>query len=55
MYLSAREIEEMEGVRKVHYLNPAAERLNKTLGEAVGTKYLAAHMTTLDPGLQSTE
>ena len=55
MYLSAREIEEMEGVRKVHYLNPAAERLNKSLGDAVGMKHLGAHLITVDPGHQSTE
>ena len=55
MYLSAREIEEMDGVRKVHYLNPAAERLNKSLGDAVGMQHLGAHLITVDPGHQSTD
>ena len=30
MYLSASDIEKMEGVHKTHYLNPAARRLNKS-------------------------
>ena len=55
MYLAAAEIEQMEGVRKVHYLNGAAERLNKSLGDATGMKNLGVHLITVDPGHQSTE
>ena len=55
MYLAAAEIEQMEGVRKAHYLNGAAERLNKSLGDATGMKNLGVHLITVDPGHQSTE
>ena len=55
MYLSAADIEQLEGVRKVHYLNGAAERLNKSLGDATGLKNIGVHLITVDPGHQSTE
>jgi uncharacterized cupin superfamily protein len=55
MYLSAKEIEAMEGVNKTHYLNPAARRLNKSLGDATGLKHIGVHMIRVEPGHQSTE
>jgi uncharacterized cupin superfamily protein len=55
MFLSARDIEALEGVRKVHYLNPAAVRLNKSLGDAVGLQHIGVHLISVDPGHQSTE
>jgi uncharacterized cupin superfamily protein len=55
MYLSASDIERMEGVHKSHYLNPAAKRLNKSLGDALGLKNIGVHLISVDPGHQSTE
>ena len=53
MYLAAAEIEQMEGVRKAHYLNGAAERLNKSLGDATGMKNLGVHLITVNEYLAS--
>ena len=55
MYLSASDIAALEGVRKVHYLNPLAERLNKSLGDAVGLKHIGVHLISVEPGHHSTE
>jgi uncharacterized cupin superfamily protein len=55
MYLSASDIEKMEGVHKTHYLNPAAKRLNKSLGDATGLQHIGVHIIRVDPGHQSTE
>ena len=55
MYLSADAITAMEGVRKVHYLNPQAERSNKSLGDAVGLKNIGVHLIAVPPGHPSTE
>ena len=55
MYLSASAIAAMEGVRKVHFLNPAASRLTKSLGDAVGLKNIGVHLISVDPGHHSTE
>jgi uncharacterized cupin superfamily protein len=55
MYLSAEAIAAMEGVRKVHYLNPDAVRINKSLGDAVGLKNIGVHLISVPPGHRSTE
>ena len=55
MYLSAKDIDAMEGVRKVHFLNPQAIRINKSLGDTVGLKNLGVHMISVEPGHCSTE
>lgn len=55
MYLSAAEIEAMEGVQKTHYLNPVAKRLNKSLGDATGLQRIGVHLIRVDPGHQSSE
>jgi uncharacterized cupin superfamily protein len=55
MYLSAQDIESLDGIRKPHFLNPQAIRLQKSLGDAVGLKRLGAHLITIDPGQYSTE
>jgi uncharacterized cupin superfamily protein len=55
MYLSAKEIAAMEGVHKTHYLNPAAKRLNKSLGDATGLAHIGVHLIRVEPGHQSTE
>jgi uncharacterized cupin superfamily protein len=55
MYLSVAKIAEMEGVRRVHSLNPSAVRINKSLGDEVGLKNLGVHLITIAPGVKSTE
>jgi uncharacterized cupin superfamily protein len=55
MYLSAEAIAAMAGERKVHFLNPDAVRLNKSLGDAVGLKNIGVHLITVAPGHRSTE
>jgi len=55
MYLSAEKIAVMEGVRRVHSLNPSAIRTNKSLGDEVGLKNLGIHLISVAPGDKSTE
>ena len=55
MYLSAKDIEQLEGVTKVHFLNPDAVRVNKSLGDAVGLRNLGVHLIEVAPGRKSTE
>ena len=55
MYLSAEKIAAMEGVLRVHNLNPAAIRINKSLGDEVGLKNIGIHLITIAPGDKSTE
>jgi uncharacterized cupin superfamily protein len=55
MYLSAEQIAKMEAVRRVHNLNPAAIRMDKSLGDAAGLKSMGIHLITIAPGDKSTE
>jgi uncharacterized cupin superfamily protein len=55
MHLSAEAIAKMEGVRRVHQLNPAAIRLDKSIGDEVGLKNIGIHLVTIAPGDKSTE
>jgi uncharacterized cupin superfamily protein len=55
MYLSADAIAKMEGARRVHQLNPAAIRTDKSLGDEVGLKNIGIHLITVAPGDKSTE
>jgi len=55
MYLSAEKIAAMEGVRRVHTLNPAAIRMDKSLGDEVGLKNIGIHLISIAPGDKSTE
>jgi uncharacterized cupin superfamily protein len=55
MYLSAEKIAAMEGIKRVHTLNPAAIRTNKSLGDEVGLKNLGIHLISIEPGNKSTE
>jgi len=55
MYLSAEKIAAMEGVRRVHNLNPAAIRIDKSLGDEVGLKNIGIHLISIAPGDKSTE
>jgi uncharacterized cupin superfamily protein len=55
MYLSAQKITAMEGVRRVHSLNPAAIRMDKSLGDEVGLTNIGIHLISIAPGDKSTE
>ena len=55
MYLSAEKIAAMEGVRRVHNLNPSAIRIDKSLGDEVGLKNIGIHLISIAPGDKSTE
>jgi uncharacterized cupin superfamily protein len=55
MYLSAEKITALEGVRRVHTLNPAAIRMDKSLGDEVGLKNIGIHLISIAPGDKSTE
>jgi uncharacterized cupin superfamily protein len=55
MHLSAEAITKMEGVRRVHTLNAAAIRMNKSLGDEVGLKNIGIHLISIAPGDKSTE
>jgi uncharacterized cupin superfamily protein len=55
MHLSAKAIEAMTGERRVHFINPGAVRLDKSLGDAVGLKNLGVHLMIVAPGDRSTE
>jgi uncharacterized cupin superfamily protein len=55
MYLSAEKIAAMEGVRRVHTLNPAAIRMDKSLGDETGLKNIGIHLISIAPGDKSTE
>jgi uncharacterized cupin superfamily protein len=55
MYLSASQIAAMTGEHRVHFVNPAAKRINKSLGDAAGLKNLGVHIMTVAPGERSSE
>ena len=53
--LRAADIAAMEGLRKTHFLNPNAKRVNKSLGDATGLSGLGFHIIEVDPGCETTE
>ena len=53
--LSAADIAAMEPVAKVHFLNPAARRTNRSLGDATGLSDFGIHLVEVRPGDASTE
>ena len=55
MHISAQKIAAMEGIRRVHALNPAAIRTNKSLGDEAGLKNIGVHLISIAPGDKSTE
>jgi uncharacterized cupin superfamily protein len=55
LLLKADDIAAMPGERKVHFLNPNAVRLNKSLGDAVGLQHVGAHLVQVEPGRDTTE
>lgn len=53
--IKAAEIEAMEGLEKVHFRNPNAVRINKSLGDLTGLTGLGFHIIEIAPGHESTE
>ena len=55
MYLSAKQIAAMQSIRRVHQLNSAAIREDKSLGDETGLKNIGIHLITIAAGNKSTE
>ncbi|MBF0289035.1 MAG: cupin domain-containing protein [SAR324 cluster bacterium] len=53
--LSKKEIEEFEGIKKTHYLNSNAQRVNKSLGDLTGLTGFGFHIVEIEPNFESTE
>lgn len=53
--LTATDIEKMPAEYKVHFLNPNAVRINKSLGDAVGLNHIGVHIIHVEPGRDTTE
>lgn len=53
--MTAADIDAMEGLAKVHFLNAGAKRINKSLGDATGLTGLGIHIIEVAPGDETTE
>lgn len=53
--LKAADIAAMEGLSKTHFLNPRAQRVNKSLGDRTGLTGLGFHIISVEPGYETTE
>lgn len=53
--LTAAQIDAMEGTRKTHFLNPNAQRVNKSLGDETGLTGIGVHLIEVQPGRDTTE
>lgn len=53
--IKSQEIAEMEGIRKTHFRNPNAKRINKSLGDAAGLTGFGFHIIEVEPGHETTE
>ena len=51
----AEDIAAMEGLKKTHFLNENAVRLNKSLGDLTGLTGLGFHIIEVEPGAETTE
>lgn len=49
------EIAAMEGLKKTHFLNPNAKRINKSLGDLAGLTGIGFHIIEVEPGHDTTE
>lgn len=54
-HLTAAAIAAMDGTAKTHFLNPNAQRMNKSLGDATGLTGLGIHLIEVAPGHDTTE
>ena len=53
--ITAAEIDSMEGLAKTHFMNPNAQRINKSLGDLTGLLNIGVHIIEVAPGRDSTE
>ncbi len=53
--ITAEQIEKMDGLRKSHFLNPNAVRVNKSLGDRTGLTGLGFHIIEVAAGDDTTE
>ncbi len=53
--ITSEEIEQMEGLDKVHFLNPNAKRVNKSLGDMAGITGFGFHIIEVEPDCETTE
>jgi len=53
--LTHDQIQQMSPERKVHFLNPKAVRMNRSLGDAVGLQNLGVHFVEVAPGCETAE
>jgi len=53
--VTKEEIEAYEGLDKTHFLNPNAQRNNKSLGDLTGLCGIGFHIIEVQPGCESTE
>ena len=53
--VSSKEIAEMQGLQKSHFLNRNARRNNKSLGDLVGLTGFGFHVIEVEPGHETTE
>ena len=53
--ITKEEIEAYEGIKKAHFLNPNAKRVNKSLGDLSGISGFGFHIIEVAPGYESTE
>ncbi|MEM6610579.1 MAG: cupin domain-containing protein [Pseudomonadota bacterium] len=53
--ITAEDIAAMDGLRKTHFLNENAKRINKSLGDATGLTGLGIHVIEVEPGHVTTE
>lgn len=55
LLLTAAEIAALPGEKRIHFLNPNAVRINKSLGDAVGLHHIGVHLISVEPGRDTTE
>ena len=53
--VTAEEISAMDGLKKRHFLNPNAVRVNKSLGDLTGLTGFGFHIIEVEPGHETTE
>lgn len=53
--ITAAQIDAMEGLAKMHFLNAGAKRISKSLGDATGLTGLGIHLIEVAPGDETTE
>jgi len=53
--LKREDIAGMEGLSKAHFLNPNAQRINKSLGDLTGLTGFGFHIIEVGPGCETTE